>query len=125
MAFSTDLVLADNAAANKTFSLRNTNGYNTERIDQSTTGTEPRLCAIKHSSQGKKGTSEQAERHLVSFSVTKKDPTTGVLYTSVLNVTLVTPATGPLVRADYDHLIAFAKNFLVTANVDKWLRNES
>ena len=125
MAFSADLVLQDNAAANKTFSLRKTDGYNTERIDQSTTQLEPRVCAIKHTSQGKKGTAEQADRHLIQFSVTKKDATTGVLYTATLNCTLVVPVSGPLVRADFDHLIAFAKNFLVTANVDKWLRNES
>lgn len=125
MAFASDLVLADNAAANKTFSLRKTEGFNTERIDQSTTQAEPRLCLIKHSSQGKKGTSEQADRHLVSFSVTKKDATTGIMSTAVLNITLVVPVMGPLVRADFDHLIAFGKNFLVTANVDKWVRNES
>lgn len=125
MAFSTDLVINDNAAAAKTFSLRKTNDYNTERIDQSTTQAEPRLLAIKHSTQGTKGTPSHADRHLASFSVTKKDATTGQMYTAVLNCTLVTPVQGPLVRADFDHLIAFLKNFLITANVDKWLRNES
>jgi len=125
VAFATDLVLADNAAANKTFSLRKTDGFNTERIDQSTTAGEPRLCTIKHSAQGKKGTVEAADRHLISFATTKKDATTGVLYTATLNATLVIPQSGPLVRADFDHLIAFAKNFLITANVDKWVRSES
>lgn len=125
MAFATDLVLADNTPTNRTFSLRKTDGYNTERIDQSTTQAEPRVLSIKHSSQGKKGTSDQADRHLISVSTTKKDATTGILYTMVTNVTHVVPAMGPLVRADSDHQFAFVKNFLITANVDKWLRNES
>lgn len=125
MAFAADLVLADNAAANKTFGLRKTDGYNTERIDSTTTQLEPRVCAIKHTVQGKVGNVDRADRHLVSFSVTKKDATTGLLYTAVINCTCVVPVTGPIARADVDHLIAFVKNFLVQANVDRWFRNES
>lgn len=125
LAFATDIVINDNAAAARTFSLRKTEGFNTERIDQATTQAEPRLMVIKHSMTGKKGSSSQTSRHLVSFQYTKKS-SLGVLQNLVLNTTLSWPDDGTFVRADVDHLIAFLKNWIgVGANVDKLVRNES
>jgi len=123
MAFATDIALNDAAAAAKTFSLRKSDGYNSERIDQASTQAEPRLMIIKHSKQG--AGDQLMDRHLLSFMKTKKDSVTGKLYTAVVNVTVTVPANGVITRTDIDDLIVFERGFLTTAaNVDKFLRSE-
>jgi hypothetical protein len=130
MAFAADIVLRDNAAADKTFSSRNTDGSRVERIDQASTAMEPRILVIDHRRAGKSGTPEYRDEHLVQFKVTKKDAVTGKLYTGFANLTIGVPVDGIVVRAEYDHIISFLKSatngFLTTtANIDKLLRSES
>lgn len=130
MAFSADVVLRDNAAADKTFSTRSTNGSRVERIDQASSSMEPRLLVIDHRRAGKAGTPEYRDEHLVQLKVTKKDAVTGKLYTGFINVTFGVPVDGIVTRTEMDHLISFLKSatngFLTaTANIDKILRSES
>lgn len=130
MAFSTDLVLKDSAAASKTFSLRSTNGARTERIDQASTASEPRLLIIDHRRVGKAGTETYRDEHLVQLKVSKKNATTGKIYTGYVNLTIGQDVDGVVTRAEIDHLLSFLKEatagmIAVTANVDKLLRAES
>jgi hypothetical protein len=130
MAFATDVVLRDNAAADKTFSSRTTSGSRVERIDQASTPAEPRLLIIDHRRVGKSGTPEYRDEHLVQLKVTKKDAVTGKLYLGFCNVTIGQPVDGIVTRAEIDHLISFLKSgtngFLTsTTNIDKLLRSES
>lgn len=128
MAFG-DLTLRDNAAADKTFTARQMSGQLVERIDTSTTAQEPRTCTINHRRVGQKGTPAERDEHLVQLKVSKKD-TDGKLYTGYINVTFGVPVSGPLVRADFDHLNSMLKSatngFLTSSgNLDKLLRGES
>lgn len=130
MAFATDLVLKDAAAADKTFSLRSTNGARTERIDQASTASEPRILIIDHRRVGKAGTPTYRDEHLVQAKVTKKNATTGVLYTGYVNLTIGMDVDGVITRTELNHLLAFMASTAtgminVTANVDKLLRSES
>lgn len=130
MAFSTDLVLKDSAAASKTFSLRSTSGARTERIDQASTASEPRLLIIDHRRVGKAGTPDYRDEHLVQLKVFKKNAVTGNIHKGFVNVTISQDVDGIVTRAEIDHLLSFLKEatagmIALTANVDKLMRSES
>lgn len=130
MAYADDLTFRDNAAADKTFSRQMQEAGRHTWIDQSTTAAEPRIVRIAHRAEPIPGvTGESQDRHTVDFAVTKKDGTTGKLYNARVSIVVLMPRTGPIVRADLDHLVSFVKSatngFLTsTTMVDKLLRSE-
>ena len=63
-----------------------------------------------------------SDRHLVKFTKLVMDSNLRPR-TAVLNVTLAVPRVG-ITRTNVDDLIAEAKEFLVTANVDRIMRGE-
>lgn len=131
MAYADDLSFKDSAAASKTFSRQLQEPNRHTWIDTASTAQEPRIVRIAHRKEALKGKpGEYQDRHTVDFAVTKKDPTTGKSYTITLTCSVQFPLTGPLVRADLDHLLAFAKTaspdgFLTnTTHIDRLLRSE-
>lgn len=130
MAFSTDLVLKNAAAADITYSLRNTVGARTERIDQSSSASEPRTITIDHRRVGKAGTPSYRDEHLIQLKVVKKNATTGNLHTGYVNLTVGMDVDGIVTRAMINDLLAHLTNASVgmavsTTYVDKLLRSES
>lgn len=131
MSLSADLVLKNSANADVTFSLRSTAGAKTERIDQASTSTEPRLLIIDHRKAGK--TTDRStfrDEHLIQFKVSKKNATTGVIHQGFVNVTIGQDCDGIITRAELDNVFAHltsATNGLIAlaAHKDKILRGES
>jgi bifunctional N-acetylglucosamine-1-phosphate-uridyltransferase/glucosamine-1-phosphate-acetyltransferase GlmU-like protein len=121
VAFSSDIALNDASAASKTFrEIQSPDG--SLRLDTSSTLAEPRTLSIKHQTQtGKDG--RVTDKHLISFTQVKNDSVTGPA-SSVVNMTIAMPRTGPITRAMVDDLIAFVKNLLTTTNVTALLNNE-
>lgn len=130
MAFADDMSFNDNAAAAKTFSRQSLDAQRCSWIDTGSTASEPRVLRISHRREAQKANpGETQDRHTIEFYVVKKDPTTGRLYQQTVSVGVQYPLTGPLVRADLDHLLSFFRNatngFLTTTQyVDKLLRSE-
>lgn len=125
MAFSNDIVIADAAAANKTFKLISLTDGNSSRIDSASNLTTPRSMFIKHQTSGSKANGNISDRHLVSFSATYLDGANKE-QVAVLNLTVQVPRSTAVSRANVNDLIAFARNwFGVSANVDGLLINES
>jgi hypothetical protein len=125
MAFTSNISLNDSAAASKTFVAISVSGTETIRMDSSTSNLAPRRMIIRHAQSVDKVSRAIVDRHLLSFTNTVLD-SEGVPYPQTGNFTLWVPRSPVVVRADTDHLIAFARNFLaVTGNVDSFLRNES
>lgn len=125
MSLASNFVLADSAAANKTFAAISVEGTSTIRQDTSSTNLSPRKMAIRHATATDKVSKTIVDRHLLSFSKMLLD-TENVAQTITFNGTLWVPRNAVVTRADVDHLIAFARNFLgVTANVDSFLLGES
>jgi hypothetical protein len=129
--FSTDLVLKNATPADVTFSLRSTNGVRTERIDQTSTATEPRLVIIDHRRAGKASDPTlYRDEHLVQIKLYKKNATTGLIHQGFVNVTIGADVAGIITRAMLDDAFAFLVNatnglLVVTGNKDKLLRGES
>lgn len=130
MAYADDVTLKDAAAADKIFSRQLQETNRCTWIDQTSTSSEPRTMKISHRKEAIKGyPGEYQDRHTIEMKVTKKDATTGKLYSAVITVSMQIPLTGSLVRADYNNLITFftnPTNGMITGatNVDKLLRNE-
>lgn len=126
MAFSSNLVLKDNAAADKTFTAIKTSGQRVERFDTSTTTALPRRLVIDHSVVNSKTT--KADRHLVQVTAVESDGAGGIL-TTIVNLTM----TIPTACADHTaakHCFAFIADLLQdagAANVafDQLTRGES
>lgn len=131
MAFADDITLKDSAAASKTFSRQLSEPNRCTWIDTSITDpTTPRTMRISHRKEALKGMpGEFQDRHTIEVMVVKKDAVTGKPYMQTISVGVQYPLTGPLVRADLDHLLAFLKDatngmLVVTAHMDKLLRSE-
>jgi hypothetical protein len=125
MAFANDIVIADAAAANKTFKLISLTDGNSSRIDSASNLTTPRSMFIKHQIAGSKANGNISDRHLVSFSATYLDGSNKE-QTAVLNFTLQVPRSTAVSRTNVNDLIAFLRNWLgVSTNVDGLLINES
>lgn len=110
--FANDIVLADAAAANKTFKLIELDGSSSERIDTTSTRANPRVLRIKRTNgSGKNAT----DRYLVQFAKNVQG-TVGPI-AAVVNVSIALPQDTALSQADVLDLVAFMKNFLSTTNV--------
>lgn len=119
MSFSDSIVLKNAAAANVTMSRLSDDASKSNYLDISSTLSTPRTLSIAHQMSN---SPNGVDRHLVKLTKTVLDgqskPQTGTL-----NITLNIPRLG-IVRADVDDLIAMAKDFLITGNVDKLVRGE-
>jgi len=132
MAFPDDLVLKDATPTARTFSRQSQEANRCTWIDTSTTPQEPRILRISHRKEPIKSLpGEFQDRHTIEIGITKKDATTGKLYTMTVSSSIQYPLTGPLVRADLDHLVAFyAKGatpdafYNTVVYVDRFLRSE-
>jgi hypothetical protein len=96
------------AGSDRTFKLRKQDGTGTERIDSASTQSEPILMSIKHSVQGNGPAA--IDRHLVQFSRTKLNSTTGKPVTSTVNLTLAIPRDSTITVANVeDDLISLLR----------------
>jgi len=120
--FSQDLVLADAAAANKTFKLVFQDGAETRRIDSATDLTNARMMIIRHQTSGRNGIT--INRHNVLLSKKLESAEGDPLLPSV-SVAISVPEDVLVTQGVIDDLIAFAKNFLTVANTTSLLRGES
>lgn len=122
--FDSNITINDNAAVAKTFKQISADSSGSARIDDSTTNLAPRRMVIRHSVSTPKGSSVQADRHLVQFSTVKVDAD-GEAYTATINLTFAIPRTAEVAQADVDHLLAFVKNWIgVGSNVTGLLLGE-
>lgn len=126
MAFSSDLVLKDNAAVNKTFTVIKTSGQRVERFDTSTTTALPRKLVLDHSVVNSK--TVKSDRHLIQVAAAESDGAGGSLVTIVnLTITIPTAATSNL---GAKHAFAFIADMLQDAGAanaafDQLTRGES
>lgn len=130
MAYADDITLKDSAAASKTFSRQLSEPNRCTWIDTSITDpTTPRTMRISHRKEALKAyPGEYQDRHTIEFVTIKKDAA-GRPYSQIATFSVQYPLTGPLVRADLDHELAFLKDatngmLVVTAHIDKLLRSE-
>lgn len=131
MAYSDDITLRDFINGDKVFSRQLSEPNRCSWIDQGTTAQEPRILRISHRKEARKGgvAGQFQDRHTVEILHTKKDATTGELFTVVGVYSLQIPQTGPFTRAMIDDVHAFmwkaTNGFLPTTTyVDKLLRSE-
>jgi len=122
--FADPLVLADYASANHTFSKLKVGSPESSYRDQAATTLGGFSVALRHNSQGKPGTPEEAHRHTAAFSYFEIDGTTGELFRATYVGTLILPVRGPLVAADCDDLRTFSNNFWNNARMTQMLRSE-
>lgn len=130
MAFADDITLKDSAAVDKVFSRQILGTNSCVWTDTTITDpTLPRLMKILHRKEALKGYSGQfQDRHTIEMSTTKKDAA-GMPYVQYATFSVQYPLTGPLVRSDLDHMLAFFKNatngmLAVSTQIDKLLRSE-
>lgn len=118
MAATSDIILADYSAANKTFtpSVAVSGGY--QYADTASSIASPRTLTVKHSVLPASAQSG-VEVHSLQFNHTVAD-TLSKQQTTGLTVTFRVPRTGPTLANRRD-LWTFAKNFLSDANVEKLL----
>jgi hypothetical protein len=124
--FSSDIVLVDAAAANKTFvSVVTPGGKSTlyKRVDSASTLSEPRTFSLDHQVSTVKGF--PVARHLSQMTHVKKNATTGLYEPCTVNITTTIPLSGVFSVADAYDLVALQKSFLSSANFTKMLNNES
>lgn len=119
MAATADIVLADYASVNKTFSPSIAVPNGSQYADVSSTASQPRTLQIKHIMQAANA-STGVDVHTVSFAHTVLDSVTSKPYTVSLSMTFRVPRTGPNLTNRRD-LWSFAKNFLTDTNVEKLL----
>lgn len=125
MAFASTLTLANAAAANKDFVLNLLSGTTSDRMESTSTLTNPVRMGIRHNYVPSKNGLDAYDRHVVSFSKSVTDADDKV-HTATVSVTLTVPRVSDITRTDLNDLIAFTRNFTgVTGNVDSLLRNES
>lgn len=127
MAFADPITLADNAAANQTFTRQSAQQNGSDWIETDATLGQARTITIRHSNAGTsvaKGAGA-IRRHLVQFALTQYNSTLGKQEKAVLNLTLTVDPGSSIAASDLYHLMAFAKNFLSSANVDKLVRDET
>lgn len=125
MAFATDLVLNNAAAVAKTFTLQTTLPDGAVRIDTSFTDLNAlRSITIRNQTTGQKDPRGLFDKHLVNIVHNRKNAL-GLVIPLISNYTLQVPRDVTITRTDVDDEVAFLKNFLITANLDRLLRNES
>lgn len=129
MAFTDPITLADNSAANQTFTRQTFAPTGSDWVETDATVADTRRIIIRHTNAGPsvvKG-SKPIRRHLIQFTHEAWNATLGKTERATLNATLtVDPARSEITDAHLYDLGNFAAEFLtVTANIDKLLRDES
>jgi len=117
-------ITVSNGTVSRVFTPTKSDGQTARRIDNATTVVLPTFLDLKHQEEGKVGTAQHRDRHLISLRRTEKDAVTGELNEAVINCTIVIPRTGVITRAMSDEMTNVIRNFLVTANLDKLYRGE-
>lgn len=135
MSLATSLTLKDSGGASKTFNQDRVEGKLISRIDTGLSFPEQRSLVINHQQLGKEGTPSRRWEHRMAMSHTKKDPTTGDLYTIYMNIVVGVPTSGPFALSDVAQLRfllgypsaagTFSNGVLETTNWDAILRGES
>lgn len=126
MAFG-DIILADSAAANKTFTETRRTSEGADRIDTTSTDLSvPRTLSIKHALVGNDKTlGGPSDRHLLQV-VHKRRDASGNVVPLIINLSAQIPRNSVITTTDRNDALKFVTNFLaVSGNVDKWLRGES
>lgn len=121
-----DLTINDAAPAAKTFKKIRSGTDFAAWTESTATGTDFREIIVRTQSAGK-AAQPGAEKYRYLFQVrhTKWNATLGKMEEAVASFTFTWSTVAGLVRADYDHLIAFIKNYIGTsANVDALFRRE-
>lgn len=126
MALTADLVLKNEAAANRTFTTVSVNGANVTRLDSATTIQQPTKMVINHTTSG--SGDDLVDRHLIQFSRTELDAN-GLRFTTIVNLTMAVPRRSSSNTAVKD-LVSFIKDLVDTAGVasadlDKILQGQS
>lgn len=122
--FASNITIADNAAANKTFKQVSADGTSSIRMDDSTSLLSPRKMVIRHSVSTPKGSNVASDVHNLQFSVVKLD-TENEPQTATINLTYRVPRSAALSSTDIAHLWSFVDNwFSVQANRDGFLIGE-
>jgi hypothetical protein len=127
MAFTDPIVLADQLAANQTFTQTGMSKDGSYWIENDATGTDQRKLAILHSNAGAsliKG-GPPARRHLFQIQHAKWNSTLGKTELATLNTTLTLDPTSSFSTANLYDLAAFLRNFYTSGNLDKLIRNEA
>jgi len=122
--YADNIVIADNAAANKTFVKVSQNSQESVRLDNSTTLAAPRKMTIRHSAGVQGKARELVDRHNVVFSKDRLS-STGNPVTSTVSLAVGIPRDSAA-SGDVDDLVAFLKNWIgVGANVTSLKLGES
>jgi hypothetical protein len=123
--FTSDIVLPDAAAANKTFvQIVNPNNPGIyRRLDSTTNAAAPRDFTIGHQAVTVKGVS--CNKHLVGFRHRKANVVSAIPEEVVFNGTLLVPATTTFSTTDVYDILAFVRAFWTSANGLKLMNGES
>lgn len=127
MAFASTITINNAAAAAKDFVLNLLSGTTSDRIESTSSLTNPVKMGIRHNYVPSKGSSsgDPYDRHVVTFSQTVVD-TDDKAHVATVSLTITMPRVTDITRANLNDLLAYARNFTgVTGNVDALLRNES
>jgi len=114
--FADTLTLKNLAGADRTFKLRKQDGTGTERIDAASSQSEPILMVIKHSVQGSGPAA--IDQHLVQFSRTKLNSTTGKLVTARINLTIYVPRDSTITVANVEDDLSSLLRFVAGTAFD-------
>lgn len=127
MAFADPVVLANAAAANKSFNRKTSGPNGSDGVEAASTASDRITMKILHSRVGKAAQpGAVVERHLLQFQRAKFNSTLGADEIATINLTLTVPSSSGLTTTDSNDLCAFVKNFLGTqANIDRLIRGES
>jgi hypothetical protein len=126
MAFTDPIVLADYAAANKSFNRGGFIPQGCQYIESTATPSDKRLLTIKHTTSGLGPNKSPISRHLVQISHEKWNATLGKTEKLVMNLTITLENSSSFSANpnQYD-ILTFLKNWISTANYDKLIRGES
>lgn len=127
MAFDDPIVIADNSAANQSFTRKGVSLSTSEWIENDATSTNIRTLSIKHASAGpsvQKG-SPPVRRHLVQFKLNKWNSILMKMEAATVNVTLTVDPGSTITAANIYDLMAFQKNLLSTTVIDQLMRDET
>lgn len=129
--FNTTIPILDAAGATKNFVLQSTapQGGGSQRIDNSTSMTEPQLFVIRHQAVGPNPDSpvnpDGQDRHNLLWTRDKRTAS-GALHRASLSVVITVSRNAVITPAMVNDLVAFERNFLgVAANVTSLLLNEA
>jgi len=105
---ASSFTIANAAAANKTYTPGISSPSAQEYVSGDSTAQVPVKATSKHTFGIPKG---KVDKHLVQFTISRPDATSGEYGTVTMNVTVVIPPKG-VTSTDIDDIVAFGKNFL-------------